>query len=304
MVGAESAHIVVIANPHARKNAPRLIADLQAAAPTDVTWEVIETRQEQFHFGELEERARLATMAVAVGGDGTVTDALTGLGELRIPIAIIAGGSTNVIAQELHLPADAGEISRLMFGMHQIRVMDAATCNGRMFLHMAGAGFDSRIFDQTNPELKRRVGWFAYLPSAANSLRMPPARFEVRTESAEFELTSPMVLVANGAGVIKPNLYVFPGISSTDGWLDLIAITATNPTAIAGVLARFASRSMDRSPHIIHARARSISIRSNPPMPVQVDGDVIGSTQVEIEILPARARMIVPVREGNETKEA
>ncbi len=304
MVGTDSAHILVIANPHARKNAPRLIADLQAAAPQHVTWEIIETRQEQFQYGELESRARMASMVVTVGGDGTVTDALTGLGELRIPIAIIAGGSTNVIAQELHLPADAGEISRLMFGHHEIRVMDAATCNGRMFLHMAGAGFDSRIFDQTNPELKRRVGWFAYLPSAANSLRMPPARFEVRTESAEFELTSPMVLVANGAGVIKPNLYVFPGISSTDGWLDLIAITATNPTAIAGVVARFASRSMDRSPHIIHARARKISIQSDPPMPIQVDGDVVGSTGVEIEILPARAQMIVPLNQGNTTTEA
>ena len=102
-----------------------------------------------------------------------------------------------------------------------------------------------------------------------------------------------MVLVANGAGIIRPSLYVFPGISSSDGWLDLIAVTATAGTAIASVLARFASRSMDRSPHILHARAQSIKIESDPVMPVQVDGDVIGSTPVEIRILPGRARLIV-----------
>jgi diacylglycerol kinase family enzyme len=159
---------------------------------------------------------------------------------------------------------------------------------------MAGAGFDSRIFDHTSPELKRRVGWFAYLPSAAQSLRLPPARFHVETESAAFELTSPMVLVANGAGIIRPSLYVYPGISSNDGWLDLIAVTATRGAAIASVLARFASRSMDRSPHILHTRARTIRIESDPAMPVQVDGDVVGSTPVDVEILPGRARLVVP----------
>jgi diacylglycerol kinase (ATP) len=102
------------------------------------------------------------------------------------------------------------------------------------------------------------------------------------------------VLVANGAGIIRPSLYVFPGISSNDGWLDLIAVTATRGAAIASVLARFASRSMDRSPHILHARARTIRIESDPAMPVQVDGDVVGSTPVDIEILPGRARLMVP----------
>jgi diacylglycerol kinase family enzyme len=264
-----------------------------------VQWDFVETRAEQFAFGELTDRARSAAFAVAVGGDGTVTDVLTGLGSLQTPLAIVAGGSTNVIAQELGLPIDASAIGKMLFGPHDIRTLDAATCNQRMFLHMAGAGFDSRIFDHTNPELKRRVGWFAYLPSAASSIRLPPSRFTVRTEAAEFELTSPMVLVANGAGVIRPSLYVYPGISSSDGWLDLIAITASNPTAIAGVVARFASRTMDRSPHIIHARCKRVSIKSNPPMPIQVDGDVIGATDVEIEVLPGRARMIVPAGTGD-----
>lgn len=286
--------IVVVANPMARRNAARLIDELRAASPPNTEWDIIETRREQFAFGELADRVGDAQVVVTVGGDGTVTDALTGLGDLNVPIAILPGGSTNVIAQEIGLPFDAASVSKLIFGERDLRVMDAATCNQRLFLHMAGAGFDSRIFDHTNPDLKRKVGWFAYLPGAASSLRLPPARFQVKTESAEFELTSPMVLVANGAGIIRPSLYVFPGISSTDGWLDLIAITASSPTAIAGLLARFASRTMDRSPHIIHTRARQVSITSDPPMPVQVDGDVIGAQDVRIEIKPGRARILVP----------
>jgi diacylglycerol kinase (ATP) len=286
--------ILIIANPMARRNAPRLISDLRGACPNHVEWQVIETSPTPLKFGALECEARDASVVVVVGGDGTVTEALTAIGDADAPIAILPGGSTNVIAKELGTPDEPHELADLVFGQHSIRTIDAALCNGRMFLHMAGAGFDSQIFDHTSPELKRRVGWFAYLPSAAQSLRLPPARFHVETESAAFELTSPMVLVANGAGIIRPSLYVFPGISSNDGWLDLIAVTATRGAAIASVLARFASRSMDRSPHILHARARTIRIESDPAMPVQVDGDVVGSTPVDIEILPGRARLMVP----------
>ena len=286
--------ILVVANPMARRNTPQLLSDLRAVSPDDVDWQIVETSPTALRFGDLEREAREASVVIAVGGDGTVTEALTAIGNAETPIAILPGGSTNVIAKELATPNDPQDLARLIFGNHVIRTIDAALCNGRTFLHMAGAGFDSRIFDHTSPELKRRVGWFAYLPSAAQSLRLPPARFHVETESATFDLTSPMVLVANGAGIIRPSLYVFPGISSNDGWLDLIAVTATHAPAIASVLARFASRSMDRSPHILHARAKRIRIESDPSMPVQVDGDVVGSTPVDIEILPGRARLMVP----------
>jgi len=287
-----------VVNPRARRNGERLLADLKRASPDSWTWNLVETSPDQFQLGQLAELARKNDVAIAIGGDGTVTDAMTALGDVEIPLAILPGGSTNVIAQELGLPfAPAGLAAMLMNGF-AVKVMDAATCNARYFLHMAGAGFDSRIFDQANPELKQKVGWFAYLPSAASSLRMPPSRFTITTESASFVLTSPMVLVANGAGIVRPSLYVYPGISTDDGWLDLIAVTATEPTAIAGVVARFVTRSMDRSPHILHARAKSVRIEATPPMPVQVDGDVVGMTPVDIEILPGKGRIVVPGGRG------
>lgn len=288
------ARALVVANPVARRNAPRLIEELQRASPESVTWTVIETRPTPMHRGEIEAHARAADVLITVGGDGTVTEALTGIGEADLPLAIVPGGSTNVIAQEIGLPQDPAEIARLIFGAHRLKHIDAALCNDRIFLHMAGAGFDSRLFDATDAALKRRLGWMAYLPSAAQSLRLPPARFHVQTDEATFELTSPMVLVANGAGIIRPSLYVYPGISSDDGWLDLIAVTATAPRAIASVLARFASRSMQRSPHVLHARAKRVRIEAEPRMPVQVDGDVIGTGPADIRLLPHRARIIVP----------
>src|SRR4029079_5473635 len=211
----------------ARRNAPRLLAELRATAPSSVDWRIIETHPTSFGAGELESQAREVDVVVAVGGDGTVAETLTAIGNVPTPLAILPGGSTNVIAHEIGAPINPTAVGHLIFGHHEIRTMDAATCNGRMFLHMAGAGFDSRIFDQTNAALKRRAGWVAYLPGAARSLRLPPARFHVRTDRAGMDFVSPMVRVANGAGIIRPSLVLLPDITSVDGMLDMVAVTAT-----------------------------------------------------------------------------
>ena len=292
------ARALVVVNPMARRNAPRLLAELRATAPSSVDWRIIETHPTSFGAGELESQAREVDVVVAVGGDGTVAETLTAIGNVPTPLAILPGGSTNVIAHEIGAPINPTAVGNLIFGQHEILTMDAATCNGRMFLHMAGAGFDSRIFDQTDAAFKRRAGWIAYLPGAAKSLRMPPARFHVRTDNAELDFVSPMVLVANGAGIVRPSMTVLPDITSNDGMLDMVAITATSGTQIAVVIAHFLTKSLQRSAHVLHVRTRQVWIESEPPMPVQLDGDVMGTTPVEMAILPARARMVVPVGKG------
>jgi diacylglycerol kinase family enzyme len=290
---------LVVVNPISRRGASRLLEKLKATAPASVDWHIIETSPTSFRSGELELEARNADVVVAIGGDGTVAETVTAVGNAPASIAIVPGGSTNVIAQEIGAPVNPTDVGQLIFGRHEIRTMDAATCNGRLFLHMAGAGFDSRIFDQTNAELKRRAGWVAYLPGAARSLRLPPARFHVRTDHAEMDFVSPMVLVANGAGIIRPSLALLPDITSVDGMLDMVAVTATGGRQIASVIGRFLTKSLHRSPHVLHVRTTRIEIEADPPMPVQLDGDVVGTTPVEMEILPHRARLIVPVGRGN-----
>jgi diacylglycerol kinase family enzyme len=300
--GVAVKRILVVVNPMARRDASRLLTDFRDAAPDDIAWDVVETTPQPFQFGDLESAARASDVVVAVGGDGTVADVLTAIGDAGVPVAILRGGSTNVIAQELGISGHPSDVAEMVFGRHVIHTMDAATCNDRLFLHMAGAGFDSRIFDQTNPALKRRVGWLAYLPGAARSLRLPPARFHVRTESAEFDITSPMVLVANGGGIIRPSFRLLPDIASDDGWLDLVAVTTSHAPGIASVLGRFATGSLQRSPHVMHVRARTVQIEADPEMPIQIDGDVAGTTPVKMEILPGRAKMMVPYTgdpEGN-----
>lgn len=287
---------LVVVNPVSRRGASDLLDHLREHTPSSTHLTVVETTTTPLKRGALQEVAEGVDLVVAVGGDGTVAETLTAIDGARTPVGILAGGSTNIIALELGIPADPAAASALLFGEHEVVEMDAATCNGETFLHMAGAGFDSRIFDSTSRTRKQRFGWLAYIPSAAHSLRLPPARFRVTTDTAAFELTSPMVIVANGAGIIRPELPIYPGIVYDDGLLDLIAVTATAPSDIASVLARFASRRMDRSPHILHARSRWVGIEADPVMPIQLDGNVSGTTPALIELRDRPARMIGPAQ--------
>ena len=292
---------LVVVNPVSRRGASNLLDHLRERMPSATRLTIVEATTTPLERGVLQDVANESDLVVAVGGDGTVAETLTAIDTSRTPVGILAGGSTNIISLELGIPADPAEAVALLFGLHEVVEMDAATCNGETFLHMAGAGFDSRIFDNTSRRQKQRFGWLAYIPSAVRSLRLPPARFQVTTEHAAFELTSPMVVVANGAGIIRPELPIYPGIAYDDGLLDLIAVTATAPSDIASVLARFASRRMNRSPHILHARARTIEIEADPIMPIQLDGNVSGTTPALIELRPHPARMIRPVEGTRES---
>ena len=61
-------------------------------------------------------------------------------------------------------------------------------------------------------------------------------------------------------------------------------MTATGGPQIVSVIGRFLTKSLHRSPHVIHVRTKQIQIEADPPMPVQLDGDVLGLTPARWDI--------------------
>lgn len=286
--------IAVIANPATRADTQAVFRALSHALPSGVKLELhLTTRSEGA--AELASRLRdYADCIIAVGGDGTVSSAAAGLHGSDVLLGIIPGGSTNIIARELGIPEDMRAAIRLIFGSFDVRKMDVGVCNDRFFLHMAGAGFDSRLFDHTDPALKKKVGWVAYLPAALKALREPACPFRITIDDDVIEVDSPLVLVANGSSVISPRIRVGSRIRPDDGQLDIMVVTATKPHELASVLARFASSSMDESPYVIYRKAQSVTLECPRPVPVQLDGDVIEKTPVTFGVLPQDIRIIVP----------
>lgn len=286
--------VAVIINPSTRKIASRIINALEAACPPGVELEIYRTTQA----GQAITFARLASeragIVVAVGGDGTVAEVATGLAGTNAVLGIIPAGSTNITAQDHGIPDQTEAAANLIFGRHHVRRVDVGECGDRRFLHMAGAGLDSHFFSRTSRALKRRIGWLAYVPAAANALRQPPARFEVSVDGRSLAVTSPLVLVANEASVITPMIRLHPEIHDQDGWLDLLIFTASSPGSIVWSLWGFATGSLATSPYLMHLRGRRIVLESEPTLPVQLDGDVVTRTPASFTVLPRAIGVIVP----------
>ena len=288
--------VAVVVNPATRFGAAEIIAILQDVTPPTTKLDVQLTAAP----GEAIRLARAAVPAadlvVAAGGDGTVADVATGILGSGTPLGIIPTGSTNIVARELGIPRGPRDAARLLFSPHRLARIDVGRHGDRVFLHMAGAGFDSRFFARADRNLKRRVGWVAYLPAAIASLRLPPSRFTIIADGRETAVTSPLVVVANGSSIITPALHLHPKIRFDDGWLDVLAFTATAPEDIALTIAQVATMTLDRSSFLFNTRAREVTLHAEPPLPVQLDGDVVDPTPATFSVEPAALAIVAPAK--------
>ena len=239
--------------------------------------------------------ARSATVVVAVGGDGTVADVATGIFSSDATLGIVPAGSTNIAARSLGIPSHPAAALALLGSSHWIRSIDIGRSNDRSFIHIAGAGFDAELFRAASPNWKRRLGWFAYLPAAARALRLQASEVRVTADGIVFEGRSPLVLVANGGSAITPQFRIFPGIAVDDGWLDVLIFTSITTAQIATTLGYAARQQLDRSPHVIHRRALSVEIEATPPLPVELDGDLRGTTPRQFSVIPLGLRVVTPL---------
>lgn len=286
--------IVVVAHPKTRVRAEAIATALAEWRPGNHEIRVRFTTLEVGAYLIAKEERDRADIIVAAGGDGTVGEVASAIAHSDTLLGIIPVGSTNIVARELGIPADPSAAMDLITSDFDVVTLDIGWAGERAMLHMAGTGFDSRLFAGTKPERKRRYGWLAYLPSAARALLAKADRYHIVADGERFQVTSPLVLVANGGTVITPRWRVHPRPRKDDGLLELIIVTANGTTAILRTLARALLGQLDRSPFVISRSVKRVRIESDQPVPVQIDGDVAMTTPVTITVDPAAVRVIVP----------
>lgn len=103
-----------------------------------------------------------AELIVVCGGDGTINEAVNGMALSPVPLAILPGGTANILARELQMPLDmAGAVRALATATP--RRISLGRAAGRYFLLMAGVGLDARVLDRLRPRPKDRFGMTSYV---------------------------------------------------------------------------------------------------------------------------------------------
>jgi len=262
-----------------------------------------------------------ADAVLVAGGDGTVRAVAEALIDSRVPLTIVPSGTGNLFARNLELPltdtdaaiavAFSGEIEDVDIGMAQLARADGTT-EEHAFVVMAGIGLDAAMIANTRAQLKKTMGWVAYVDGAARSL--PRARpFRVVYEMEGHRLHSAKVhsmLFAN-CGALPAGIALVPDASVTDGLLDVAMIQPTGWFGWLGVWRkvwwdntvlrrtragrRIVERRRDSSVRYLHGT--SIEAGADTAQPVELDGDEFGeAVRIRCRVLPGALRMALPQR--------
>lgn len=229
------------------------------------------------------------------GGDGTISEVACGLVGSEVPLAVLPGGTSNVLARELGIPLRIDSAAELLRTgrPRRLRVLCA---NGRPFLLWAGIGFDARIMARVPRRWKRSLGRTGiFFTSAAQLARYEFPRLEATVDGAVFDATFAVVcharryagdwIIAPEASVESEEMHVvlFSGTSR----VDLVDLFWQIRRGRSGHLLR---------PHVTIVRGRDVSIRSLERYAVEshVDGDTVLETPITCRALPETVTVLVP----------
>jgi len=244
------------------------------------------------------EHAGLVDLLVAVGGDGTVSDVITGAWGSAVPVGIVPTGSSNMVAKELNIPRDLRRASAVALANSAPMEVDVARAGDTTVIHMAGAGFDAEIMRLADRRWKHRVGWPAYLGPAIRSLRYPAFKATIGVDGQCRTVRARLVLCALGGSVITPRFQVGEGIDRTDGLIDVCVWDPPTLLATVSCLSWIALKRPGRSRWLRQTRGKRVELSADRDVPFEVDGDWVGSLPVTIEMIDWRARLQVPQQQA------
>ncbi len=249
--------------------------------------------------------AERVDLVVVAGGDGTVRVVADGLAQSGIPLGIVPEGTANLLALNLGLPAGEQQALEVAVGNAQ-RTIDLVklTIDGERverFAVMAGAGLDAMIMDETDPELKSKIGSAAYFLAAGKALGRLPIKAKIRRDGHHSHRRSSMLILIGNVGLIAPGVMLIPRAKPDDGMFELVVASPRRWRDWLRVVARLITRRAQKEDPIEIRAARSATIQLKARENFQLDGDVEGDfLTMEAEIVPQAVIVRVPAGESDE----
>lgn len=270
----------------------------------------------------------------SLGGDGTVRTVASALIGTDTPLGLLPGGTGNLLARNLDLPIDSLEqaLNAALSGrdtvidtctltllrpttgelVERLRDEDDPSENVDLedavddrrsgeateehrFLVMAGLGFDAEVMAGAPEKLKARMGWAAYLVSGVRHLKGPQFVIDVETdEGLQLRRRVRSVVVGN-VGKLTGGMMLLPDAKHDDGVMDMVLLSPEGVVGWAATAVQVLTRQRKGHQRVDHHTCRQVSVRSDKPVEIQLDGDTLGNASaMEITVNPASLRVRLP----------
>lgn len=246
------------------------------------------------------DNSRPLSLVIAAGGDGTCNEVVNGIAMTKIPLAALSLGTTNVLAKELNISENLEDsIDRaLKGGIHPVSIgkitfrteENTAFTNikTRYFLLMAGIGFDAGAVFNVNKNFKKHIGKTAYVINGIKTfLQWNPSKLAFTIDGKMFDGYSAIICNSSkyaGSFSVAPDAKI-----SGDCLYAFIMCSAKRTSIIKYFLGILTKRHL-KYKDIVYLPAKRISVSGDSR--IQTDGDYIGKTPAEIEIVKDALHLI------------
>lgn len=242
-----------------------------------------------------------AKLLFAVGGDGTLQGLVNAAYGQDVILGVVPAGGGNDFARALGLPRNSRDALRAALS-GEPRVVDLAKVRmddgkQRFFLGGGGVGLDADTAELSSGWFRNWPGRSRYIASAVCAYaRYKPRLTRVKINSSEVEIpwqNSILASVLNtptfGAGI-----RLAPCAQIEDGLLDFAFLDELSLGRLLRILPSLASRGTLELPNLRTFQFHKLRIETDPPAYFHGDGELLGSTPVEIEVAAGGAKFLAP----------
>jgi diacylglycerol kinase (ATP) len=206
-------------------------------------------------------------------------------------MAIIPGGTANVMSVELGIPIDIALATNLIVTPHEIRTIDLGKMGDQHFMLRIGIGFEAEMMKNADHDTKARLGNLAYAFSAIQSLQTTQnATYKLTLDGEEVSIDGASCMIANSGNLGRQGIKVAGAVEVDDGLLDVVVIRNIDLPEIASLLAN----ALGGGEALPHWQVREVRVQVDPPQTGICDGELFEATDVTATVIPQALKIITP----------
>lgn len=251
-----------------------------------------------------------ASMVIAVGGDGTINEVVNGffreakqLNSL-CELGVINCGTGGGYAKTLKTPDTIGQqIEQLIQPGSQALDLGLITWQdntgkkvSRLFVNECQIGIGSKVASAVGKKSKIFGGTIAFgVTATAFALTMNPLKLSIAYDNEDFQEFKLIGLVVGNGTECAGGMKLTPHAKLNDGFFDVLAMSDMPLAQRMLNLSKVYSGKHILSPYFSIKRCKKLQIRSDIEVTLESDGEMLGNSPFDIEILPSAIR----VKTGN-----
>ncbi len=287
-------HIHFIINPAAGKEEPILSYIHKVFHDSDIDWDISVAKKGK-NVRDIAGSLINKTELIAVyGGDGSVTGVAAALHNSPTPMAIIPGGTANVMAKELGIPLDTVAALELLRDGHTIiKPIDMGMVNDQPFLLRVNLGVMADMVINTDRRSKDNLGQFAYGIAGIKTLAdAEPVKYILTIDGKTTEEEAVALTITNSGNTGIGSFALQPGISITDGLLDILLLSNTDLSTILKLAGSTILQS--ETDAIKHWTCREVIVTMPKEQSFICDDTEMSASELKIKVAPGSVNIVIP----------